>query len=175
MKVHYQEFLGLVGTYGYGVFTNNQLDDMDQQAALGMFIKRHPELFRSYPARPGDLVIRQLTKEGLKHFGATGRLSKSENWYSLLDLLLVNSYMNEWNCWGSYSGRPQQVHMINGKAVGILSMRWGLPPGVKDTEILLTTPHYQTILQAQGLTIHPDLERKIYIPIALRSVRKSLL
>lgn len=173
--MHYQEFLRLVGTYGHGVFTNNQLDDMDQQAALGMFVRRHPELFRSYPSRPGDLVIRQLTKEGLKHFGAAGRLSKSENWYSLLDLLLVNSYMHELNSWAEYSGRPQQIHSIAGKKIGLLSMRWGLPLRIHDADILLTTPHYQTILSSHGLSMHPDIEGKVYIPIALRSIRKTLL
>lgn len=54
-------------------------------------------------------------------------------------------------------------------------MRWGMPPTFHEIDILLASPHYLDILEANKISLHPDTLAKIHVPKPLRYLRKGLV
>ena len=174
MTESYRKLLKDVGQYGYGVFSNTMLSSLKEREGLKKFVYRNPSFFSSFEGRKGDLTVRKLSPDGFKHFQIRGKLTKSQSWQSHLDILMFNSYMHECNVWVECSNKPHSTIELNGKKVGIISLRWGINSNISELDLLLCTPQIKESILSSSDPEVIKFKEKIYVPNSIRSLRPTL-
>lgn len=123
----YNEFLSDICDYGWGVFALAMVHDARVRNSLRVFSARNPDLFATYSGRNGDISIKVLTKTGFKRFSKSRKQpTSSDNWFTLFDYLVVNSFLHESAILIHYKMNPRFFHEVGGKKIALFSLRWGI-------------------------------------------------
>ena len=160
-----------VADYGHGVFTQTMVEGKKERTSLRVWLHRHPEMAISWRGEKGDVAIFSLTKKGMEYFQGRDRLSRSESYYSYVDMAVLNAYMMEKDSFVNYRLRGHLSAEIGGHKVGLLSPRWGYPREISSLDILLTSPEMRSEYLTNSKTKSEKLRELIessYVPLALR-------
>lgn len=170
---HYRGFLVDVCMFGKGVFALPMVHEPDVRNSLRVFINRNPKLFRSYTGRRGDVAIKVVTKKGYLRVGVGGKPTASENWYSLLDYLVVNSFLHETGILQKYSMNPRFFEDVSGKMVGQFSLRWGINDLIVSNSDYIIGPPI-SVLGNIETSLKAKIEEKYVVPKGIERLKKGL-
>ncbi len=175
LDTSYRETLKKVAVFGHGIFSITMLTDPRERNALTVFIHRNNHLFESLNGRRGDVVIYKLTKPGLEYLEVKGKISRAQSWQAQLDMLIINSYMNEVNGWLSYTNTPHLILDIIGKKVGLVSQQWGINTAIEKLDLLLCTPQTKDQFIANSDANLSEIKTKMYVPKSIIGLRPTLV
>ena len=171
----YQTLIKNVIEYGCGIFSGSMIAEKKERDALWRFVARNPKYFQSFVGRKGDIVLRKALNSSKEYFGAKGRLSSSENWQSLFDIFLVNSYMAETGCWTKYSARPHQINEIGGKKISIFSSKYGFNPKAAECDLILVPPNIDAKFSESQSSLYDECKDRFHLTGPVKNFRTIVL
>lgn len=134
--MNYKNLLKNIAEYGHGVFVLPMISEQKNRYNLEKWVYRHDTedgLVNTFVGGEadkeikghGDLKICVLTKKGIKHFEGNSSPTSAEFIPSLVDIALINSYMNENNLWTNFTYKPKMsVSLPNSETIGLISNSW---------------------------------------------------
>jgi hypothetical protein len=142
--MNYKQFLTFISQYGHGVFTVTMLDSSSERKTLTSFINNNLDFFEGLKVAQGQVRIFKLTFKGMSYFGFKRKPCKTMEVYSLLEYVLINSYLINNNAHIKYTIKPYCMLTINNLKVGILSAKWGIPRNINEYDVLVS---YKTFVK----------------------------
>ena len=145
-----------IATYGKGVFIKGMFENKD---SVNYWLKKHSSFVkkntfdvgkRNGGSAPHSIYI--LDSKFWKNYKLKGQGTKSIQYATLMDLLLVNCFMFEMNCLRKYSKPFKEVFTVGDNVYAFFTMQYGMPK-VEEYDILVSFADILTPLMSENQSL----------------------
>lgn len=151
MEKEYIKLLKFVCEFGFGAFCVPMLENKNEVKSFEKWIrtnkKYYDQISGNYNSRKTSIKV--LNKLGFLYLNISPRKLNINHESSLLDILVINSYLWQNKIFQEYDYNPSnKLKILNNKKVALISKNWGIPKDIEKADIIITSKSkYNSILE----------------------------